>query len=158
METYEANKATTAGVRRTKGIPRAVQAFYDVVAFYMTLAGKHVWSDGILNKRPVRGGSSWSLHAEARAIDYGVPSALGPQKFIGDEVAFRSWYHHEALGVIEIIWNRRRWTPEKGWLSYHGVDPHTSHVHVGVTKHMAASTASHDALGKWFGTIFFANN
>jgi hypothetical protein len=89
---------------------------------------------GIFNNRAVRGGSALSLHAEGRAVDI-TPAG-------GDLSAFceRLIAAHETLGVQQIIWQRRVWRCDRpGWRAYTGTDPHTSHAHVELTRHAAAT-------------------
>ena len=57
---------------RNRGPRHGVQAFADVILFAFTQAG--VKMGGIYNRRRQRGGSSWSLHAVGRAVDFMVPS------------------------------------------------------------------------------------
>ncbi len=45
------------------------------------------------------------------------------------------------LGVIQVINNRRIWTPSQGWHAYTGSNPHTDHVH---TKHNPNPPAGFD--------------
>ena len=120
-----------------------VRVFMNVMLFLFKARGM---SDvGIYNRRAVRGGKSWSLHAVGRAADLGVNS-----KALGDEIADRLVRAAAKLGICEVIWYRRRWTAEKGWQSYHGADNHTTHVHVGFTRDMAGKSDTADgALSKW---------
>lgn len=34
--------------------------------------------------------------------------------------------------ILEIIWNRRYWTPRGGWVPYTGTNPHDKHLHLSV--------------------------
>lgn len=34
--------------------------------------------------------------------------------------------------ILELIWNRRYWTPARGWVPYVGTNPHDKHLHVTV--------------------------
>lgn len=93
---------------------------------------------GIYNCRAVRGGSSLSLHGEGRAADLGTPSPQATEQ--GHECAAWLVANAEALGVQEVIWHRRRWASNtRAWRSYGGLDPHTSHVHVGLCRAAAAA-------------------
>jgi hypothetical protein len=105
----------------------------------------------IYNCRPIRGGTSLSLHAEGRAVDYYV-NANDPQELqVGDQIvrwlldpddAGNSHAVARRLGVQEVIWNRRIWTAgrrrDDGMRPYSGVDPHTNHLHVGQNRAGAA--------------------
>lgn len=59
---------------------------------------------------------------------------------MGDQVA--SWFvnHPDIFGVVEVIWQRRIWTPDRGWHDYNGPSPHTDHVHVGFSRGSAISS------------------
>lgn len=93
---------------------------------------------GIFNCRSVRGGSSLSLHGEGRAIDIGgSPSVM--QGIAKWAKTYSGWY-----GIQEVIYNRKIWTASRaneGWRTYSGTNPHTDHVHIGLTK-TAATNAS----------------
>lgn len=90
-------------------------------------------SAGIYACRSVRGGSGLSLHAEGRALDLAVPHPSDP---LGDQAAAWLVDHADALGVQELIWNRRIWTSRQPyWRPYNpgpGGSDHTDHVHVGL--------------------------
>lgn len=145
---------TAAELRRCYGPRPAVQVFYNVCALLWRARGLR--SDGIYNRRPVRGSTSvWSLHAVGRAVDLGVPAG---QKGLdlGNEIAVRCIAHHDALGIGEVIWNRHRWSTEHGYVPYDGLDPHTSHVHIGFTIDFADKPAT-DALAKWIAGALTAD-
>jgi len=95
-------------------------------------------SGGIYNCRNVRGGSSFSLHSEGRAVDYMLSIHKSAQKAIGDNIVnfFISNGAANALkfGVQEVIWNRKIWTHGKGQRAYTGQNPHEDHVHIGMNK------------------------
>ncbi|HEX8074239.1 MAG TPA: N-acetylmuramoyl-L-alanine amidase [Thermoleophilaceae bacterium] len=101
-------------------------------------------SMGIFNCRPVRGGTTLSLHGEGRALDWGLnandPTELAAANAIVAELlATDADGNPHALarrmGVQEIIWNRQIWTAgsraAQGMRPYGGVNPHTDHIHVG---------------------------
>jgi hypothetical protein len=102
---------------------------------------------GIYNCRKVVGGTGLSLHAEGRAWDAGTPGAEGIEA--GHALAAWAVANAEQLGVQEVIWQRRIWTSAVPvWRPYlgDGRDPHTSHVHIGLTRAGAAGlTAMPDA-------------
>lgn len=127
---------------RYRGERPGVRAFLNVMLFLFKARGMS--NVGIYNRRKVRGGGSWSLHSVGRAVDLGIPTN---NKALGDEIVMRIIRAATKLGVGEVIWYRKRWTAEKGWQSYHGVDPHTGHIHVGFTK-AAADQQPSDALSK----------
>jgi hypothetical protein len=106
---------------------------------------------GIYNPRDVCG-NPWPLwkcapsqHAYGKAVDFGVRPIGGPA---GDRLA--QWLIDLApLGVAEVIWNRRRWTPSTGWRPYTGRSDHRDHVHVALTDR-AAQTLTADSIRLWF--------
>lgn len=93
-------------------------------------------NDGIYNCRPVRGGRTWSTHAEGRADDLGTPLTGAPPAW-ATELAARLVATSAELGVQCVIWHRRIWSsahPHDGWRPYPGVDPHDTHMHVELTR------------------------
>lgn len=90
---------------------------------------------GIYNNRPVRGGTSLSVHAEGRAIDItmGRRSVADLTAFINQLIA------NPALGIQQVIWQRQYWRPDTGWRPYRGVNPHTDHAHIELTREAAGS-------------------
>ena len=99
-------------------------------------------SDGIYNCRSVRGGKTTSIHGEGRAADFGV-RPYGAS--YGTALANAIVAHSKELGVQCVIWNRKIWSsayPHSGWRPYHGVDPHTGHLHVELTWNMAKKSRS----------------
>lgn len=98
---------------------------------------------GIYNNRPVRGGASLSTHAEGRAIDIGTPSETAPTetaRATGRVLAALLIEHHAALGVQQIIFDRRLWRNTRasgGWSGYHGTNPHRGHLHIELTRQAA---------------------
>lgn len=60
-----------------------------------------------------------SLHKKGEALDL-----FGP-----DKESIKAWALSQP-GVRTIIYNRKIWTPSKGWHAYTGPDPHLDHVHV----------------------------
>lgn len=127
------------------GARPGVVALRDIILFLWHASG--VTDVGIYNRRQVRGGGAWSLHAVGRAVDIGVPSTG-----VGTLIAAAIQSHAAALGLCEIISNRRRWTAETGWQPYGGVDPHTGHIHIGMTRAMA-DNGPHDALVAIFAKV-----
>jgi lysophospholipase L1-like esterase len=94
-------------------------------------------SFGIYNCRNVRGGSSLSLHAEGRAVDWKVTTANGNalvSRLLASEGPER-WALARRMGAQEVIFNRRIWTAKRageGLRRYTGSNPHTDHVHIGL--------------------------
>lgn len=102
------------------------------------------WSGGIYNCRPVRGQKSMSIHAEGRAVDFMMPGASHPQ---GIEIVRELGARGRELGVQSVIWDRRIWSarsPEGR--AYTGVNPHTDHLHIELTR-AAGRTLTKDRLG-----------
>jgi hypothetical protein len=107
-----------------------------------------VYDLGIYNRRKVRGSlSSWSLHAVGRAWDIGFRPGFSPVE--QNNLAGRLALAAQFVGIAEVIYNRRRWTEDKGWQVYRGTDPHTTHIHVGFTVDWADNPSSLDDLKKW---------
>jgi hypothetical protein len=104
------------------------------VALKEHAASKGIGNVGCLNKRPIRGTvNAWSVHAVGRAVDLAECAELP---------AYVDWLieNAEAFGVQYVIYRRRAWLNTLGkWLPYYGTDPHTSHAHVELTKHGAAT-------------------
>lgn len=100
-------------------------------------------SDGIYNCRPVRGTvNTFSHHAEGRAIDVACDIDTGRKivALIGS--------HGRALGVDELIHNRRIYSAKTpGGRSFNGPS-HTDHVHIGLTRKAGANltTAAIDKI------------
>lgn len=93
---------------------------------------------GCFNNRSVRGSTTLSLHAEGRAIDFTVGTATDSvlTTFLHTLIS-----HYEPLGVQQIIWQRRSWRCDRTgdkWRPYSGVDPHTGHAHLELTRSAAA--------------------
>lgn len=98
-------------------------------------------NDGIYNCRNVRGGSIMSAHAEGRAFDAGLPLIGGKANPAGDRLVQQLRPHAADLGIGVLIWNRRIWSaksPGRAGRPYDGVDPHTGHVHIELTRNAAA--------------------
>lgn len=123
-------------------------AFQDVVLW--SLHSEGVYQAGIYNRRRVRGGSAWSLHAVGRAVDIGVPVGAA----VGGRLMMQCVAHADWLGICEVIYDRKRWTKEKGVQPYGGSDPHTGHVHVGFTVDFADRPNTPD-LRAWIAHFLF---
>lgn len=83
---------------------------------------------GIYNRRRIRGGAGWSVHACGRAVDWGQSSVAAGDSLLGwligpegpadiQLVIWNHWSHRKRLG---------RWTFKR----YRGSDPHVSHLHI----------------------------
>ncbi len=90
-----------------------------------------------------------SLHAEGRALDWMISAGSAANRkivgrFIG-RVSAGNWRLGRAMGIQEIIWNRRIWTSGRhteGWRAYTGPNPHTDHVHIGMNRAGASKRTS----------------
>lgn len=92
---------------------------------------------GIYNCRNVRGGSTLSYHAGGRAWD-----AMTTDRALGDRVFAWCIANASALGLEELIWYRQIWTPSRGVHPYSGPNPHTDHVHIGISEAAGAAGPS----------------
>jgi hypothetical protein len=66
-----------------------------------------------------------SLHPKGLALDL-----MTSNKAKGTQIADYAIANHDRLGITQVIWYRRIWTPAKGWHPYTGPVPHTDHVHL----------------------------
>lgn len=67
-----------------------------------------------------------SDHNDGNALDIGIIPESSPLGFDIAELLLadsRTKY---------VIWNRRIWTPDRGWHAYTGASPHTEHVHLSI--------------------------
>lgn len=98
-------------------------------------------NDGIYNCRAMRGGTFFSIHAEGRAVDLGTPLTGKPPAW-ATVLAEALVAFSAELGVQCVIWNRRIWSGARsaeGWRPYSGVDAHTTHLHVELTREAGRS-------------------
>lgn len=90
-----------------------------------------------------------SLHAEGRALDWMISASSAANRrtvsrFIRRISADR-WKLGRAMGIQEVIWNRKIWTanyPTSGFRAYSGPNPHTDHVHIGMNRAGASKRTS----------------
>jgi len=105
---------------------------------------------GIEECRRVRGGQSWSLHAEGRAVDWKLDVDVPSERRAGDRLFSlllrrdrRSQPNALArrMGLQEVIWNCRIWTPLSTLPRPYGpcakskldrTTAHRDHVHIGL--------------------------
>jgi len=90
-----------------------------------------------------------SLHPKGRALDLMTSS-----RSKGDQIAADAIKNHKALGVTQVIWYRRIWTPERGWHPYSGPSAHTDHVHLSFGD--TAGSGKLEGLGGALGGILGA--
>lgn len=133
-------------------------ALYNTIIFCM---GGAMAGMGIVSDRRQRGGLSLSLHSVGRAGDEGprvvmVGARAGRSaRQNGDELFVRLIAAAPAIGLDEVIWYGKRWTPEKGVRNYYGVNRHKDHVHIGLDPAMADNAAPYDDLCRWFASAIF---
>jgi hypothetical protein len=99
-----------------------------------------VWDDstslGIYNCRPVRGGTTRSIHSEGRAIDIGFPVLENEHGFeyanpLGHQLLKVLLKNAWGLGLQAIIWDRRWYSRSyPTGRDYNGVNPHIDHLHI----------------------------
>jgi hypothetical protein len=146
--------ATTHEVNQVAGPRPATQVLSDVIVLHYLARGAK--SGGIYNRRRVRLGSAWSLHAAGRALDVMVPAKAGVAtaagKQLGDEIWLRAIAAAEACGICEVIWWDKRWTGDKGVHPYKPTN-HRDHVHIGQTVDMAVRRDQ--GLSRWFKHFLF---
>lgn len=139
---------------KNRSARKGMVAFRDGVLFWARPRG--VFDLGIYNRRNIRGSGIRSLHSVGRAWDVGGVNATDPNNF-GHELALRFILASELCGITEVIWNKHRWTSAAGTVEYHGVDDHTTHIHVGFTVAFADNPSSHDELVKWSSVAVYSN-
>jgi hypothetical protein len=106
---------------------------------------------GIYNCRKIAGSSSWSLHAEGRALDWKLDSYVKAQRRTGDQIVslfLRSDRRGNPaalarrMGIQEIIWRCQIWTARTSSVRFYApcrnpsVDKtiaHRDHVHIGLS-------------------------
>jgi uncharacterized protein YcbK (DUF882 family) len=116
----------------------------------LALAVKHVYPElasltsvyGCFNRRKARGAATWSLHAEGRAFDVGVP---GREHETGWQLACELVELRIAYGVQRVIWDGHIWSIEQpaGWRKLQPTSlQHLDHLHV--EQYRAASQRAAD--------------
>lgn len=132
LRVYEGAKGPSGGP--TAGA-KALMSWY--LGAYGSRGGRNL---GIYNPKRISGPSSaWSLHAEGRADDLGVPGG-DPQWARDLAEALRA--SSAELGCQLVIYRRRVWSslhPDEGWRNYDGSNPHTDHLHVELSRAAAGS-------------------
>lgn len=92
-------------------------------------------SMGIYNYRPVVGSESLSIHAEGRALDWGMPMVNGKGTPEGHAIVKRLAAHGQRLGIQAIIYDRKIWSARSPrGRAYLGAAPHYDHLHIELTK------------------------
>jgi hypothetical protein len=90
---------------------------------------------GIYCDRYIAGTHIKSAHAEGRALDIHLSALESEQRTLGDQL-FRVLIRKALpLGIVNVIWNRQIWSRSRGGpRPYHGVNPHTDHIHIEFTR------------------------
>jgi hypothetical protein len=106
---------------------------------------------GIFNCRKVAGSTSWSLHAEGRALDWKLDSYVKAQRKQGDQIVsllLRADRNGNPaalarrIGVQELIWRCRIWTSKARGSRFYSpcrnprvskTIAHRDHVHIGLS-------------------------
>ena len=80
-------------------------------------------------------------HGEGRALDWMINASNAEQLALANaltrwlaapDAQGRPGAMARRFGINYIIWNRqiwKSWAPDKGWVAYYGVSPHTDHIH-----------------------------
>ncbi|WP_392544832.1 peptidoglycan-binding protein [Oryzobacter telluris] len=80
-------------------------------------------------------------HGEGRALDWMINASNPDQLALANALTRwlaapdnqgRAGAMAKRFGINYIIWNRQQWrayAPERGWVPYYGVSPHTDHIH-----------------------------
>jgi hypothetical protein len=130
---YDISKGATG--KASKG---ALELFQIVKAKFPQWNISHV---GIYNPRKIRGSrSSWSLHAEGRAIDFTIGLKGKEKEKALFELANWAVANADKYQIQEVIdyLHRRIWTSNKasqGWRKYNGDCSGTcTHVHIGLNR------------------------
>jgi hypothetical protein len=90
---------------------------------------------GIYNDRNIAGTSIKSAHAEGRALDIHLNATDPDQKFLAERLVQILIQRSTSMGVDNVIWNREIWSVAHPKIRrYHGVNPHTDHIHVEFTR------------------------
>lgn len=82
-----------------------------------------------------------SDHNDGNAIDLGIIPERDP---LGGQIAEMLLRDPRCKYVI---WNRRIWTPDRGWHAYTGASPHTEHVHLSIY------ATARDDMRPWLTTV-----
>ncbi len=94
-----------------------------------------LFSMGICNCRNVRGGDTFSHHANCRALDAGIPTDNGAYiPAMGDPIIELLGPFGRRLGLDHLILNRIIYSARSpDGRPYTGVSPHNNHAHIGLS-------------------------
>lgn len=97
---------------------------------------------GCFNRRYVAGTTTWSVHAEGRAFDVGVPNS---ERETGWQLACELVARRTLYGVQRVMWDRHIWSVEAP-AQWRGLSPrsdqHLSHLHAEQYRQAAARPRS----------------
>lgn len=123
-EPAAANPTATHCQTGTKALQRAIKDVYDEL-------GGDPGVYGCFNRRKARSASSWSLHAEGRALDVGVPARYHD---LGWELSCELVENRVLYGIQRVIWDGHIWTITKPgeWkrLTVPISQQHLDHIHL----------------------------
>jgi hypothetical protein len=107
----------------TRALGLAIEAVYPDL---ITMRGAY----GCYNPRRISGSNAWSLHAEGRALDVGVPHHL---RDTGWTLACELVSNRVIYGVMRLLWDEHIWSVERG-MEWHRMHPtsqqHRDHLHI----------------------------
>lgn len=109
-------------IKNRKGINKNLLSTWDFLKKSKGVNHAGVWGDKSHQKRK-------SFHNTGDAIDLKFKDKQEATNIVNILVN-----ENQNRRVREIIYNRKRWTPEKGWKNYNGKNPHTSHIHAAFYK------------------------
>jgi hypothetical protein len=90
---------------------------------------------GIYNDRNVAGTKRKSSHAEGRGLDIHLSAENPDERLVGDQLFKMLIDAANVSGIDNVIWNKEIWSIHRlGIRTYHGVNPHTDHIHVEFTR------------------------
>jgi hypothetical protein len=108
----------------TKALQRAIYAVWPELAERQNVYG-------CFNRRRIAGSSAYSLHAEGRAIDIGVPAQKNGD---GWKLSCELIEHRVVYGVQRVIWDGHIWSVQqmRGWLplKQSTANQHRDHIHI----------------------------
>lgn len=102
------------------------------------LAIKNVWAEldsltnvyGCFNPRHIAGTATYSLHAEGRALDVGVPPGRNE---LGWQLACDLVANRVPIGTMRVIWDRHIWSienPDQWRRLQPKSQQHLDHIHI----------------------------
>lgn len=123
---YEPSKGPDGIQGCQTGTLALASAIKTVYPDFITLRGAY----GCFNPRRIEGSQAWSLHAEGRALDVGVPDHLRETGWV---LACELVAHRVVYGTMRVMWDGHIWSIERGrdWDRLHpSSQQHRDHIHV----------------------------